>query len=60
MGKNFLSWMAAGLGALLSSVLQYFTAGNVVTVKSFAVFVGSWALFRAAQWVIANLGPKPV
>lgn len=59
MTKNFLSWMSAGVGAILASALQYFTAGNVLTLKSVGAFVGTAILLRAASWVVANYGPKP-
>jgi hypothetical protein len=59
MGKNFLSWMAAGIGALLASALQYFASGQAVSLKAVAVFIGTGLLVRAANWVVSTFGPKP-
>ena len=59
MGKQFLSWMAAGIGAILASALQYFTSGHVLTVSSLLTLVGTALLLRAANWVVATFGPKP-
>lgn len=60
MTKNFLSWMAAGVGAILAAALQYFTSGGELSVKSVAAFVGTALLLRAANWVVSTFGPRPV
>lgn len=60
MTKNFLSWMASGLAGIAVSVYTYFTSGHELSLKSVLSFVASAVLVRAAQWVVANLGPKPV
>jgi len=59
MTKNFLSWMSAGIGAILASTLSYFMSGNPVTFKSVVTVLGTALLLRAASWVVANFGPKP-
>lgn len=59
MTKNFLSWMAAGLGAIVVATYTYFTSGHVITFKAVIGFVASAVLIRAVNWVVANYGPKP-
>jgi hypothetical protein len=60
MGKQLLSWMAAGLAGIAVATYQYFTSGHALTAKALAGFVASALLVRAANWIVANLGPKPV
>lgn len=59
MGKAFLQWMAAGLGGIVAAALVYYQSGAVLTVKSVLGFVGAALAVRAANWIIATLGPKP-
>lgn len=59
MTKNLLSWMAAGLGGLLTAVYQYLSSGHEVSWKGLLGLVATTLLLRAAQWVVANLGPQP-
>lgn len=60
MGKAFLQWMAAGVGGILAAALAHFTSGAPLTFTTLLTFVGAAVLVRAANWVIAFLGPKPV
>ena len=57
MTKNFLSWMASGLAGIAVAVYTYFTSGHELSLKAAAGLVVSALLVRAAQWVVANLGP---
>lgn len=59
MGKAFLSWMAAGLGGILVAALGFIQSGGPVTVTTVLTFVGSALLVRAANWIVATLGPQP-
>ena len=59
MGKQFLSWMAAGLGGILSQVFAMIQVGGGVTVKLVLNAVIVAVLLRAANWVVATFGPKP-
>lgn len=59
MTKNFLSWMAAGLAGIAVATYTYFTSGHAVSFKAVAGFVVAAILVRAANWVVATLGPKP-
>ena len=58
MGKAFLSWMAAGVGGLLSQVFAAIQAGGA-TPKLLLNAAVVAILLRAANWVIATFGPKP-
>ena len=58
MLKNLLSWLAAGVGGILSQVFALLQGGNVnlkIVLNAVAIAV----LLRAANWVIATFGPKP-
>jgi len=57
MNKNFWSWMAAGVGSLVLSIANYLTSGQSISAKSVGLFIGGAVLLRAANWVIANVGP---
>lgn len=59
MGKQFLSWMAAGLAGIAVAAWQHFQAGVPVSAKTVIGFVGAAVLVRAANWVVATFGPKP-
>ena len=59
MGKSFLSWMAAGLGGILAAALIHFQSGAPLDLKAVAGFIGAALLVRAANWIVATLGPKP-
>lgn len=56
--KQFLGWMAAGIGGILAAALAQFTSGTPLTAKSALTFLGAAVLVRAANWVVSNLGPK--
>lgn len=57
--KEFLKWMAGGVGGLLLAVVQAWTAGGV-TVKSLGTLVLGTVLYRAGSWLVAKYGPSPV
>lgn len=59
MPKQFLSWMAAGLGGILAAALVQFQSGTPLTAKAVLSFVGAALAVRAANWVVAVFGPKP-
>jgi hypothetical protein len=60
MGKQFLSWMAAGLAGIAVAAYQFIQAGGPVTLKAVGGFVLTALIVRAANWVVATFGPKPV
>ena len=59
MGKQFLSWMAAGLGAIAVATYNYFTSGHEITLKTVVAFIATALLVRAVNWVVATFGPQP-
>lgn len=59
MGKNFISWMAAGVGGILAAAVQVLTAGGSIDLKAAGTAALTAVLLRAANWVIATFGPKP-
>lgn len=59
MTKNLLSWMAAGLAALAAATVDYVVAHPGLSVKAVALYIATGLIVRAANWVVANLGPKP-
>lgn len=59
MGKQFLSWMAAGLAGIAVAAYEFIEHGGAFTLKSIAGFVAAAVLVRAANWVVATFGPKP-
>lgn len=59
MGKQFLSWMAAGLAGIAVAAYQHFAGGVAIDLKAVAGFVAAALLVRAANWVVATFGPKP-
>lgn len=59
VAKAFLQWMASGLGGIVAAALVYYQSGAVLTLNSVLSFVGAALAVRAANWVIATLGPKP-
>jgi hypothetical protein len=59
VGKNFLSWIAAGLGGIIAAGVQALQSGGGVNLKAAGSAVLVALLLRAANWVIATLGPKP-
>ena len=59
MGKQFLAWMAAGVGGILSQVFAAIQSGGGFTPKAVLNAVIVAAILRAANWIIATFGPKP-
>lgn len=59
MGKQFLSWMAAGLAGIAVGAYQFIEAHGAFNMKAVLGFVVSAVLVRAANWVVATFGPKP-
>ncbi len=58
MGKQFLGWLAAGLGGILTAAVAHFSSGAAFSLKDAGTFIGFALLVRAANWVVATLGPK--
>lgn len=58
--KELIKWMAAGLAGIALATWQHFQAGTPVSLKLVVAFVASALLVRAANWVVANVGPKPL
>lgn len=59
MGKQFLSWMAAGLAGIAVATYEFIEHGTGLTVKTVVSFVLAAILVRAANWAVATFGPKP-
>lgn len=59
MGKQFLAWLAAGVGGIIAAGIQALQSGGGVNLKAAGSAVLVAVLLRAANWVIATFGPKP-
>jgi len=59
MTKEFLKWMAAGLVAILLSVVNYIASGGPITIKTIGALVLGPLLVRAANFIVNWFGPKP-
>lgn len=58
MTKNLLSWMAAGLAAIVVATVNYVAVHPGLSLKAVALYVATALIVRAANWVIANYGPS--
>lgn len=59
MGKQFLAWLAAGIGGIIAAGVQALQSGGGVNLKAAGTAVLVAVLLRAANWVVATFGPKP-
>jgi len=59
VGKQFLAWLAAGIGGIIAAGVQALQSGGGVNLKAAGTAVLVAVLLRAANWVVATFGPKP-
>lgn len=55
--KEFLKWMAGGVGGLLLALVQAYQAGGM-SIKAIGTVLLGAVLYRAGSWLVAKFGPQ--